>query len=109
METIRGRVREPLSFASPVSYKTAREVGLRVGEAMPQTNVAIIAPRDEPFTSGHLIPKGSSRGAMTATLKTAPTHDSPSRKTPNAGTDPFEVSSFGVWNSFGVWSLSFEI
>ena len=31
-------------------------------------NVAIIAPRDEPFSSGHLIAEDSSRGAMTATL-----------------------------------------
>ena len=39
--------------------------------ASPRTNVAIIAPRDEPFTSGRLIPTGSSRGAMMATLKTS--------------------------------------
>ena len=31
-------------------------------------NVAIIASCDEPFSSGHLIAKGSSRGTMTVTL-----------------------------------------
>ena len=38
------------------------------GEPQPQTKVAIIAPRDEPFSNERVSPEGSSRGAMMATL-----------------------------------------
>ena len=39
-------------------------------------NVAIIAPRDEPYTGGRPIPHGSSRGAMMVTSMTVPKLDS---------------------------------
>ncbi|MBC8115091.1 MAG: hypothetical protein H7062_11975, partial [Candidatus Saccharimonas sp.] len=57
-----------------VARRGSKQVGCL--EALLQTKVAIIAPRDEPDTGGRPVLEGSSRGAMMATLSGAPKLDS---------------------------------